>query len=183
MSECTNHRERRAEPLRAKPYRPVLHLWVVVSSLVFLLIVVFGLTLTRAARAFEVENQAPYAPGAPAPVDGAADVSLNPVLAWSGGDPDGDLVTYTVAFGDATPPPVVTTTAGTTYRPSSLITGTHYYWQVSASDGFSETVGSVWSFTTTTTAPTVVYLPLVLRNYPSAATPRLVVFEAFMRDT
>ena len=183
MSECTNHKECRAEPLRTKPYRPALRLWVVASSLVFLLIVVFGLTLTRAARAFEVENQAPYAPGAPSPADGATDVSLNPVLTWSGGDPDGDLVTYTVAFGAGTPPPVVTTTTGTAYAPTSLITGTHYYWQVSASDGFSQTVGSVWSFTTTTTAPTVVYLPLVLRNYPSAVALRLVIFEAFMRDT
>jgi len=183
MSECTNHKERRAEPLRTRPYRPALRLWVVASSLVFLLIVVFGLALSSAARAFEVENQAPYTPGAPSPVDGAVDVSLNPVLSWSGGDPDADLVTYTVAFGAGTPPPVVTTITGTAYAPTSLITGTHYYWQVSASDGFSETVGSVWNFTTTTAVPTVVYLPLVLRNYPSTVTPRLVVFEAFMRDT
>lgn len=99
-------------------------------------------------------NRPPDAPSNPTPADGDTDVSLSPALSWSGGDPDGDIVTYTVAFGDGDLLPVVFTTTATHYSPGSLLTDTTYHWQVTASDGMSTTAGPVWAFTTISgTAP------------------------------
>jgi len=46
---------------------------------------------------------APLIPNTPIPADGAAGVSLTQTLGWAGGDPNGDAVTYSVAFGRPTP--------------------------------------------------------------------------------
>jgi hypothetical protein len=110
-------------------------------------------------------NVAPNAPNSPNPAHGAVAVPTAQVLSWQGGDLDHDLVTYTVAFGIVSPPPVAVTVTQTLYAPS-LVTGTTYYWQIAATDGVSTTVGPVWQFTTATDE---VYLPLVLRAYQSPA--------------
>ena len=95
-------------------------------------------------------NHAPYEPNNPSPPDGATGVSGSATLAWSGGDPDGDFVTYTVAFGTSSPPPVVDSAVTTTnYDPGLLTYDLTYYWQITATDGLSTTVGPTWSFTTT----------------------------------
>jgi hypothetical protein len=106
-------------------------------------------------------NQAPYIPSDPTPADGAKDVSLNRTLSWRGGDPDGDPVTYTVAFGASDPPPVVGTTILTGYTPT-LITDIAYYWAITATDGISTSAGPTWHFSTVGWEH--VYLPLVLRQ-------------------
>jgi hypothetical protein len=106
-------------------------------------------------------NQAPYIPSDPTPADGAKDVPLNRTLSWRGGDPDGDPVTYTVAFGASDPPPVVGTTILTGYTPT-LITDTTYYWAITATDRISTSVGPTWHFATVGWEH--VYLPLVLRQ-------------------
>ncbi len=108
-----------------------------------------------------VENRAPHVPAAPSPADGATDVPIRTVLTWQGGDPDGDVVTYTVALG-ATMPTIVTVTTATRYTPT-LTFGLSYTWQITASDGLSVTVGPVWHFTT---AQRQLYLPIVLRSTP-----------------
>jgi hypothetical protein len=116
-----------------------------------------------------VANQAPDLPVALAPADGANDVALDQTLNWQGGDPDGDPVTYTVAFGASAPPPPVATTTETSYAPT-LAENTTYYWHITASDGISTTVGDTWHFTTT--EQTYVYLPLVSRALaPQQAVP------------
>jgi hypothetical protein len=97
-------------------------------------------------------NQAPALPHAPVPADGATDVPTAQVLAWQGGDPDGDRVTYTIALGLTSPPPVVATTSSTSYPPN-LVPGSHYYWQVTATDGFRTSAGPVWDFVTAAQAP------------------------------
>jgi hypothetical protein len=106
-------------------------------------------------------NQAPYIPSDPIPADGAADVPLTQILSWRGGDPDGDPVTYTVAFGASDPPPVAGTTILTGYTPT-LITDTTYYWAITATDGISTSAGPTWRFSTVGWER--VYLPLVLRQ-------------------
>ncbi|MFP4346384.1 MAG: alpha-amylase family glycosyl hydrolase [Anaerolineales bacterium] len=110
----------------------------------------------------EVENQPPHVPSQPDPVHQATGISFDPILGWSGGDPDGDPVTYTVAFGTSALPPVVAT--GVTvpaYDPGLLAPATTYHWQITATDGLSETVGPLWTFATHSYR---VHLPLVLRN-------------------
>jgi hypothetical protein len=98
-------------------------------------------------------NNAPNTPSNPIPVDGATEQSLDVNLSWSGGDPDGDTVTYDVYFeaGDSTPDVLVSEDqTGTTYDPGTLSGNLHYYWQIVATDehGMS-TAGPVWDFTTT----------------------------------
>jgi hypothetical protein len=107
----------------------------------------------------------PNIPFNPVPADGASDVPVNQILSWQGGHPDGDVVTYTVAFGAINPPPVAATTTQTNYTPS-LVANTTYYWLITAADGMSTSVGATWSFTTGTTASPdyKVYLPVVLKE-------------------
>ena len=104
-------------------------------------------------------NQPPYTPSNPHPSSGATNIPLTQTLSWQGGDPDGDLVTYTVAFGTSDPTPVVAITTLAHYTPT-LTMDTTYYWGITASDGISTSVGPTWRFTTFK----CIYLPLVLRQ-------------------
>ena len=112
------------------------------------------------------QNQAPFTPSNPIPADTSTDIPTTQTLSWQGGDPDGDVVvTYTVAFGTNNPPPLAGTTTQTSYTPA-LVTGTIYYWRITATDGISESVGELWSFATSATASSEtnsVYLPIVLK--------------------
>jgi len=128
-----------------------------------------------------VVNHAPNTPSDPDPANGATGVMTTTTLTWSGGDPDGDPVTYTVAFGTSSTPPVVGNVTMASYNPGALAEGTLYYWRITATDGMSTTVGPLWSFTTVG-GNYYIYLPLVLRNY-SDQPQRLIVFEAFLSLT
>lgn len=109
-------------------------------------------------------NHAPLTPTLISPTNGATNVWVLQPLSWQGGDPDGDVVTYTVSLGTSNPPAVVGQTTFTQFNPSQLLTSTHYYWKITASDGLSTTVGSLWDFTTRNNAISYrVYLPLVSR--------------------
>jgi agmatine deiminase len=87
---------------------------------------------------FYVEtNTAPYTPGDPVPADGTTDVVVSTDVSWSGGDPDGDPVHYTVYFGTSNPPPsYATEVTETTYDLPVLDYDTHYYWYVKCYDGY-----------------------------------------------
>jgi len=112
-------------------------------------------------------NHAPNTPSNPDPAHLATNVPLTQTFSWAGGDPDGDTVTYTVAFGTSSPPPQVATGLTTTsYDPGTLLAGTTYYWVITATDGLSTTVGPTWQFSTVGgTTDHYIYLPVVLRSY------------------
>jgi photosystem II stability/assembly factor-like uncharacterized protein len=109
-----------------------------------------------------LENRPPDTPSDPTPANGAIGVPLDQVLGWSSSDPDGDPITYTIAFGTSSPPPAADTITTTAYNPGLLVTGTTYYWAITATDGISATAGPVWSFTTI--QPYRVYLPMLRRS-------------------
>jgi M6 family metalloprotease-like protein len=109
-------------------------------------------------------NQAPLTPTNPSPALGELDVWILRTLSWQSSDPDGESVTYTVALGPSNPPGVVGQTDLLSFDPGQLLTGTHYYWKITATDGVSATVGPLWDFTTRSDAVIYrTYLPLVLR--------------------
>ena len=96
------------------------------------------------------QNNPPYTPSNPSPVDTATAVSISADLSWNGGDPDGDPVTYDVYFGiNPSPSKVSSNQTTTTYDPGTMTFETTYYWQIiSWDDNNQKSVGTVWSFTT-----------------------------------
>jgi hypothetical protein len=97
-----------------------------------------------------VVNNPPNTPSNPDPEDGETGVNLEADLSWTGGDPDGDSVTYDVYFGTSSPPPQVSyNQSATTYDPDTMINCTTYYWKIVAWDehGLSN-AGDIWDFYT-----------------------------------
>ena len=97
-----------------------------------------------------VVNSPPNIPANPSPADGATDVSIDADLNWTGGDPNGDPVTYDVYFGASTPPSkIVSNQSGTSFDPGTMDYGTQYYWKIVAWDNHGAmTQGPIWDFTT-----------------------------------
>ena len=100
----------------------------------------------------------PFPPADPSPVNGAAQVSLTPLLSWRGGDANlDDTLTYDVYLDISSPPqqlvsPNQTATTYTQVTPLSYLTT--YYWQVVAKDSTgAQTAGPIWSFTTISGPP------------------------------
>ena len=96
------------------------------------------------------DNHPPYEPSNPDPEDGAIDVSIDTTLSWTGGDPDGNPLTYDIYFGtNSQPPQVASGESDTSYDPETLEYDTKYYWKIIAWDNQSEsTEGDIWEFTT-----------------------------------
>jgi hypothetical protein len=100
-------------------------------------------------------NQPPNTPSNPDPEDDETDVNIDIDPSWSGGDPNGDDVTYDVYFGKSSPPPkVVNKQSETTYDPGILDFNTEYYWKIVAWDEYDfSSSGPIWSFTTEENLP------------------------------
>ncbi len=118
------------------------------SERVYLPLVVLGVA--------ESENRAPHVPSEPWPADGAVDMQPPLTLTWTGGDPDGDEVTYDVylrAGETVTQSLVCDNLASPACNPGVLLAGTGYAWQVVATDQHgAATEGPVWRLTTATEA-------------------------------
>ncbi len=109
-----------------------------------------GQSSWSAALSVEMMNRAPSQPSNPSPSNAALNVPRNPTLSWTGGDPDGDLVTFDVFFGTQNPPlKVVSNQSSMSFTPGVLSYQATYYWRIMAWDGFGGSMsGSVWSFRT-----------------------------------
>lgn len=99
------------------------------------------------------ENLAPFTPSLPVPTNAAAAVPLTPQLQWSGGDPNGNFVTYSVYFGTNSNPPFAGSVTDNKFSPGTLNHSTTYYWKVVSDDGYLQTSGPVWSFVTQNIPP------------------------------
>lgn len=98
-------------------------------------------------------NQPPHLPGDPTPADAATEVAPSTALSWTGGDPDGDPVTYDVYLEAGTDTPQVLICTGIESTgcapPSTLLPDSVYYWQVVATDDSNAVrSGAVWMFQT-----------------------------------
>ena len=101
-------------------------------------------------------NLKPYTPSGPTPVDDATNQDINVDLSWSGGDPNGDNVTYTIYFGTSSTsiPLVKENHSDTSYDPGALIYNKMYYWQILAIDEYGEEAeGPIWQFKTKSASP------------------------------
>jgi len=106
-------------------------------------------------------NYPPYQPSGPNPANGSTGVSIDADLSWTGGDPDGNPVTYDIYFGENNPPPIVVNNqTSTTYDPGTMDYNTSFYWKIIAWDNSSEfTEGPIWKFTTEKLTNTPPYQP------------------------
>lgn len=111
----------------------------------------YGLTTNGPVWSFTTRgNDPPNTPKNPNPVNGSTTAPINSVLSWTGGDPDGDTVKYSVYFGTTNPPSKVTTNqSSTSYNPGTMSANTTYYWKIVAWDSFAaSTIGPLWHFKT-----------------------------------
>ncbi len=136
-------------------------------------------------------NRPPFIPSNPVPADGSVDIPIkNTILSWSGGDPDGDSVTYDVYFGLVFPlNKIKSNISVTSVSLSNLLTNTTYSWKVIAWDSQgASSEGPLWSFTTiidktppivTITSPTQGFLyvnlgNIIVRKFPILFTTLLI---------
>ncbi|MDH7506987.1 MAG: hypothetical protein QHH15_04275, partial [Candidatus Thermoplasmatota archaeon] len=98
----------------------------------------------------EQPNQPPYQPSNPNPANNSNNIPINTNLTWTGGDPDGNPVTYDVYFGTDIPPQLVSSNQSENfYQPDVLNFNTTYYWKIIAWDNYSaSTTGPEWNFKT-----------------------------------
>jgi hypothetical protein len=113
-------------------------------------------------------NLPPYEPGSPEPSNNDDQVDLSPVLKWTGGDPNGDDVTYWVYFGTDSDPSFYKSTFDSRMKIPALDPKTKYYWKIKANDEKSVVVSDVWSFTTRGIPPEVETCGLVSATPGSA---------------
>jgi hypothetical protein len=97
-----------------------------------------------------IDNNPPNVPSNPEPSNGSTNVYISVDLNWTGGDPDGDPVTFDIYFGTMSPPEkIITNQSATNYDPGTLNYSTNYYWKIIAWDNQSaSTEGPQWEFIT-----------------------------------
>jgi len=95
-------------------------------------------------------NMKPLIPSNPQPSNGTKGVSINSTLTWTGGDQDGDTVTYDIYLSTTTPPTLLKSKhTTTTYTVQNLTYNTTYYWKIISTDALNASQsGPIWSFVT-----------------------------------
>ncbi|WP_370391497.1 carboxypeptidase regulatory-like domain-containing protein [uncultured Winogradskyella sp.] len=87
-------------------------------------------------------NRPPVTPTLVTPTDNAVDIPLTTTLVWSGSDPDGDDITYTIELRNDVDEEVLSfsTVNDTVVEVSGLRFGLKYFWQVGAADDINNDV-------------------------------------------
>ena len=105
----------------------------------------------------DLDNMPPNTPTLPSPAHLEKDIEDHVTFAWSGGDPDGDPVTYKIYLAtastwvpsDPTNLTIIHTTNLLKYDYYGLARGAVYQWQVIAIDkSGTQTAGPIWQFST-----------------------------------
>jgi sugar lactone lactonase YvrE len=97
------------------------------------------------------------APVLVSPANGATGTLLAPTLTWNASS---GATSYEVYLGTSSTPPLVTTTAETSYTPATLSLDTTYYWQIVAQNGSGSESSATWSFTTGTALAPLLFVPV-----------------------
>lgn len=102
-------------------------------------------------------NLAPGIPYEPVPANNATGVALSATLSWKCEDINKDTLEFSIYMGtaEATLTKIATTTSFS-YKPTTMSTGTTYFWKIIADDKKSTserltTEGPIWKFGTVTT--------------------------------
>ncbi len=105
----------------------------------------------------DLNNMAPNTPTYPSPAHMAENIENHVTFSWSGGDPDGDPVTYKIYLATAstwvpsnpTDLTLIHTTNLLKYDYYGLARGAVYQWQIIATDkAGAQVAGPVWQFST-----------------------------------
>ncbi|MCX6663834.1 MAG: Ig-like domain-containing protein, partial [Euryarchaeota archaeon] len=133
----------------------VIRIGSVLVLAIALVFATFTFPLGTRTGANPISNNPPNVPSNPVPANGSTNVFINVDFNWTGGDPDGDPVTYDIYFGITSPPSKkVANQSALLYHPGTMNYTTHYYWKIIAWDNHSaSTVGPQWEFTTKPNAP------------------------------
>jgi len=114
--------------------------------------VTFAILILCACSLNDVDNKPPVTPYAPAPPNGATNVSRNADLGWRCEDPDGEPLTYDVYWGTSSNPILEAGGMTETYYLLPIMEpNTKFYWRIVAKDpNGGETASPIWNFTTGT---------------------------------
>ncbi len=91
----------------------------------------------------------PGAASSPSPADSATDVTTTTDLSWTAGS---DATSHDVYFGTSSPGTFQGNQGGTTFDTGTMTADTTYYWRIDEKNSSGTTTGTVWSFTTATSA-------------------------------
>ena len=96
------------------------------------------------------ENPPPNIPFNPIPENRSTNIHIDSILSWSGGDPDGDNVTYDVYFGEnESPVKIINNQTENYYQTNIMNVTTTYYWKIVSWDSFGKSANSpIWNFKT-----------------------------------
>jgi hypothetical protein len=84
------------------------------------------------------------------PENKSTNIHIDSILSWSGGDPDGDNVTYDVYFGEnENPVKIISNQTENYYQTNVMNITTTYYWMIVSWDSLGKsTKGPLWNFKT-----------------------------------
>lgn len=129
--------------------------WKIILSIPVIIVLIICINCRK--KPTEPENKPPNVPSNPSPANEATRQPLDANLGWTGGDPDGDPVTYDVYFGTSSPPPLVSDDQSpTTFEPGSLQYNERYYWKIVTKDNHGlQAEGGIWEFSTGSYPPNI----------------------------
>jgi len=135
--------------------------------------IIFDLKLTQ-------ENLPPSKPSSPYPPDKSTVNPRDVVLSWECEDPDGDILSFDLYFGEKGKMELIASDYGNkSYDVGDLDEGKEYEWKVIAKDGRGgESEGDTWTFRTSyldNTPPSI--RPIRIFDHVLAGSPTTFIFE------